>query len=294
MDFEKYIEAGKIAAGIMEEGLKMVKPEASLLDVANDIEGLIEERGAKPAFPVNISINAVAAHYSPDAWDESTFEKGDLVKLDLGVHLDGYIADIAKSKDLGENKDLVNASKEALENAIEAMKPGAMTNEVGAIIEETIEGYEFKPVSNLTGHMLRQWNLHGGAIIPNVNTRHGDLIEEGQVFAIEPFATDGAGRVVDETNAIIFRYIADRPIRMKEARDILKHVKTNFGSLPFAERWIADMTSRIKLTQALRQLILQKALYAYHILREKEHGTVSQAEHTVIVKEDGCEVTTRV
>ncbi|MBU2560356.1 type II methionyl aminopeptidase [archaeon] len=293
MDYEKYIEAGKIAAGIMEEGIAMIKPGVKLLRVANDIEGLIEERGAKPAFPVNISLNAVAAHYSPDAWDESIFEKGDLVKLDLGVHLDGYIADIAKSKDLGENKDLVNASTEALENAIDAMKPGAMTNEVGAIIEETIKGYGFRPVSNLTGHMLRQWNLHGGIIIPNVSTRHGDQIEEGSVFAIEPFATDGAGRVVDETNAIIFRYIADRPVRMKEARDILKHVKTNFGSLPFAERWVSGMTSRIKLTQALRQLILQKALYAYHILREKEHGTVSQAEHTVIVKEDGCEVTTR-
>lgn len=294
MDYEKYKEAGKIAAGVMEDGLKMIRPGAKLLDVANDIEGLIEERGAKPAFPVNTSINAVAAHYSSDAWDESIFNKGDLVKLDLGVHLDGYIADIAKSVDLGENKDLIRASKEALENAIDAMKPGAMTNEVGAVIEETIHGYGFKPISNLTGHMLRQWNLHGGTIIPNINTRHGDLIEEGQVFAIEPFATDGQGKVVDESNAIIFRYIADRPIRMKEAREILKYVKTNFGSLPFAERWIADMTSRIKLTQALRQLILQKAIYAYHILREKEHGTVSQAEHTVIVTEDGCEVTTRV
>ena len=292
MDVEKYKEAGKIAAGAMEEGLKMVKPGARLLDVANDIEALIGERGAKPAFPVNISVNAVAAHYSPDAWDESIFNKGDLVKLDLGVHLDGYIADIAKSVDLGENTDLIKASKEALENAIEAMKPGAMTNEVGAIIEDTIEGHGFKPVSNLTGHMLRRWNLHGGTIIPNVNTRHGDLIEEGQVFAIEPFATDGVGRVVDESNAIIFRYIADRPIRMKEARDILKYTKANFGSFPFAERWIADMMSRLKLTQALRQLILSKALYAYHILREKEHGAVSQAEHTVIVTKDGCEITT--
>jgi methionyl aminopeptidase len=294
MEHEKYYEAGKIAAGIMEEGLKMVKPGAKLLDVANDIEDLIEKNGAKPAFPVNISINAVAAHYSPDAWDESTFKKGDLVKLDLGVHLDGYIADIAKSVDLGENKDLIKAAKEALVSAIEAMKPGAMTNEIGAAIEDTIDDHGFKPVINLTGHMLTRGNLHGGTIIPNINTRHGDKIEEGQVFAIEPFATDGAGRVVDESNAMIFKYIGDRPIRMKEARDILKYAKANFGSLPFAERWVSDITSRIKLTQALRQLIQSKAIYAYHILREKEHGRVSQAEHTVIVTGDGCEVTTRV
>lgn len=291
-DEHQYKKAGKIAAGVMEEGLKMIKPGAKLLDVANAIEGIIEEKGVKPAFPVNISVNAVAAHYSPDAWDESTFKDGDLVKLDIGVHLDGYIADIAKSRGLGGNTKLIEASKEALKNAIEVIKPGVMTNEVGAVVEDAIEGYGFKPVSNLTGHMLTRGNLHGGIVIPNVNTRHGDLIEEGQVYAIEPFATDGFGRVVDEGNAIIFRYLADRPLRMKEARDILKYVKTNFGTLPFAERWIAHLMPRLKLTHALRQLISARALYAYHILREKDHGTVSQAEHTVIVTEDGCEITT--
>lgn len=289
---DQYKKAGKLAAGVMEEGLKMIEPGAKLLDVANAIEALIDEKGAKPAFPVNISVNAVAAHYSPDAWDESTFKDTDLVKLDIGVHLDGYIADIAKSKGPAESSKLIRASEEALQSAIEVIKPGAMTNEVGTAIEDIIEGYGFKPISNLTGHMLTRGNLHGGVIIPNVNTRNGDLIEEGQVFAVEPFATDGAGRVVDEGNAIIFKYLADRPIRMREARDILKYVKANFGTLPFAERWIAHLMPRLKLNHAMRQLISAKALYAYHILREKEHGTVSQAEHTVIVTKDGCEITT--
>ncbi len=289
---DQYRKAGKIAAGVMEAGLKMIEPGAKLLDVANAVEALIDEKGAKPAFPVNISVNAVAAHYSPDAWDESTFKDTDLVKLDIGVHLDGYIADIAKSKGPSESSKLIRASEEALQTAIDAIKPGVMTNDVGAAIEDTIKGYGFKPVSNLTGHMLRQWNLHGGIIIPNVNTRHGDLIEEGQVFAVEPFATDGAGRVVDEGNAIIFKYLADRPIRMRAGRNILKYVKANFGTLPFAERWIAHLMPRLKLNHAMRQLISAKALYAYHILREKEHGTVSQAEHTVIVTKDGCEITT--
>jgi methionyl aminopeptidase len=292
MDDEKYKKAGKIAAGIMEEGLKMIKPGAKLLDVANAVEGLIKEKGAKPAFPVNISVNAVAAHYSPDAWDESTFKDGDLVKLDIGVHLDGYIADIAKSRGLGGSSELIEASEEALKNAIDAIKPGVKTNEVGAVVEDTIKGYGFKPIRNLTGHMLTPGNLHGGIVIPNVNTRHGDVIEKGQVFAIEPFATDGFGRVVDDANAIIFRYLADRPVRMKEARNILKYAKENFGTLPFAERWISHLMPRLKLNHAMRQLISARALHAYHILREKERGAVSQAEHTVIVTRDGCEVTT--
>lgn len=293
MDGEReYKEAGKIVAGVMEEGLKLIKPKAKLLDAVNTIEALIEEKGARPAFPVNVSINAVAAHYSSDAWDESTFKKGDLVKLDIGVHIDGYIADIAKSKDLGKNSKLILASEEALKNAIEEIKPGAMTNEVGGVIEDTIEGYGYKPISNLSGHMLKRWHLHGGIVIPNVNTRHGDLIEEGQVFAVEPFATDGHGRVVDEGNAIIFRYLSERPLRMREARKILKYTKENFDTLPFAERWVSHLASRFKLNQALRQLISSKAIHAFHILREKNHGTVSQAEHTVIVTKKGCEITT--
>ncbi len=292
MKQEQYKKAGKTAAEVMKEGLKTVKVGAKLLDVANDIEDLIQKKGAHPAFPVNISINAVAAHYSPDAWDETTFKKGDLVKVDLGVHIDGYIADIAKSKILGGNSELIKASSEALQSAIDAIKPGIMTNEVGALIEDTIKGYGFRPISNLTGHQLRRWNLHGGTIIPNVNTTHGILIEEGNVFAIEPFATDGAGIVVDERNAIIFRYLCDRPIRMKDARNLLKYVKENFGSFPFAERWVSQLMPRFKLNQALRQLIFSKSIYAYHILREKDRGIVSQAEHTVIVTKDGCEVTT--
>jgi methionyl aminopeptidase len=309
---EKLFEAGKIAAGIMEEGMERIEAGTKLLDLANFVEGEIEARGAKPAFPVNISVNYIAAHYSPQAWDESTFEKGDLVKLDIGVQMDGYIADIAKSKVVegggsnshrsptgGETEGvrkykLIEASKNALDNAINAIKPGIKTNEVGEVIENTIKEMGFMPISNLTGHKLARWNLHSGTVIPNVKTRHGDTINEGDVYAIEPFATDGFGRVVDDPNAIIFRYVQDRPLRMKEARDILKYVAKNYETLPFAERWISGLVPRFKLNHALRQLAHAKAIYSYHILKEKNRGLVSQAEHTVIVTENGCEITTRI
>ncbi len=299
---EKLFEAGKIAAGIMEEGMERIEAGTKLLDLANFVEGEIEARGAKPAFPVNISTNYIAAHYSPQAWDESTFEKGDLVKLDIGVHVDGYIADIARSKvvegggstKLDKLNKLIEASKNALDNAIKVIKPGIKTNEVGAVIENTIKEMGFMPISNLTGHKLARWNLHSGTVIPNIKTRHGDTIDEGDVYAIEPFATDGFGRVVDDPNAIIFRYVQDRPLRMKEARDILKYAAKNYETLPFAERWISGIVPRFKLNHALRQLAHTKAIYSYHILKEKDRGLVSQAEHTVIVTESGCEITTEI
>jgi methionyl aminopeptidase len=272
---------------------KKVKAGARLLDVATFAEGLIVEMGARPAFPINISINERAAHYTPDVDDPSVFEKGDLVKLDIGVHVDGYIGDIARSKAIGGgHKELIAAAESALENAISALKPGVWTNEIGGIVEKTIKDFGFLPVSNLTGHMLTEWNLHGGMVVPNVRTMTGYKFKEGDVFAIEPFSTDGAGRVVDETSAMIFRFLANKPLRMREARIILSHVKENYSTLPFAERWIAGLVPRFKLGLALRQLISSKSLHAYHILKEKNSGFVAQAEHSIRVTSGGCEILT--
>lgn len=291
---DSYSEAGVIASEVMESGIRKIDSGVKLLDVAELIEGLTVEKGAKPAFPVNISINERAAHYTPIADDESIFKKGDIVKLDVGVHVDGYIADLARSVVVGGgSNDLIKASEKALDAAIEMIKPGVNTSNVGAKIEETIKNAGFLPISNLTGHKLKQNSLHGGFVIPNIKTTHGDIINDGDVLAIEPFATDGAGRVIDENDAIIFKYLGDRPLRMKEARIILNYVKSNYGGLPFAERWISGLVPKFKLNSALRQLAYSKALYAYHILREKDRGIVSQAEDTIIVTSKGCEITTR-
>ncbi len=294
-EIEHYKRAGAIAADVMKEALPRIEAGMKLVDLARFVEDLIVERGGKPAFPCNISVNDIAAHYSPLAEDSSTFSKGDLVKLDIGVHVEGYIADIARSKAVGGgHEDIIRASEKALEAIIATIKPGVRTNEIGALVEDVITSSGFRPISNLTGHVLSRWNLHGGALVPNVRTRHSTEIREGDAIALEPFATNGLGRVVDESEAIIFRYIADRPLRMKEARDILAHVKGRYDALPFAERWISHLMPKLRLTQALRQLVQTKALHAYHILREKERGLVSQAEDTVIVTADGCTVITRI
>lgn len=294
-ELERYRKAGKIAAEVLQEGLKKIQPDVKLIEVANFVEELIRQKGASPAFPCNISVNEVAAHYSPTAWDESAFKKGDLVKLDVGVHVEGFIGDTAKTIVVGGGEHrLIASAEKALEKAIQIAKSGARTDQMGEAAEAAIKSFGFLPVSNLTGHQLSPWNLHGGELVPNVKTRHGAELKEGDVFAIEPFATDGAGRVVDDANAIIFRYLRDRPLRMKEARDILEYVKANYATLPFAERWLAHLVPRFKLNQALRQLVYSGALHAYHILKEKNRGLVAQAEHTVIVKKDGCEITTLV
>jgi len=296
-ELEKYRLAGSIAGEVMTYGLGMLEEGKSLLEVATSIESLIAKKGAKPAFPANISINERAAHYTANVDDATVFKKGDVVKLDIGVHVDGYIGDIARTKIIGESsgakQKLAEASEKALENAIGAIKPGKHTGEIGGVIEETIRGYGFNPIVNLTGHMLKHYELHGGIVIPNVKTPHGYEFKEGDVFAIEPFATTGSGKVIDESIALIFRYEKDARVRLDDARKILNHAKENYNKLPFAERWIAHLVPRFKLGTAIRQLVELGALHPYKILKEKENGTVSQSEDTIVVTKDGCEVLTR-
>jgi methionyl aminopeptidase len=292
-ELEKYRRVGKLLAEVREEIRPMVRIGARLLEIAERAEDLIRQKGAKPAFPCNVSINEVAAHYSPPANDEKTIQEGDMVKIDMGAHLDGYIADTAFTVAFGEKAEMVEVIEKALEAAILAVKPGIDVGEIGRAVEETVTAAGFKPIKNLTGHSLAPWNLHAGLTIPNVKERTEQILSVGDVLAIEPFLTDGAGYVEDQKRMYIFRYLRDAPTRLRMSRELLRNVKREYRELPFAERWLAKRMSKLRLELTLRELIGAGALWPYYVLAERAKGKVAQAEHTVIVTEDGCEVTTR-
>lgn len=283
---EKYREAGKILHQVRAETKDLVKVGGSLLEVAEFVENRTIELGGKPAFPCNISRNEEAAHATPKIGDRDTFGK-DMVKLDLGVHVDGYIADSALTVDLSGNPDIVKAAEEALAAAIAQVKPGAVTGEIGATIEETIKGYGLKPILNLTGHGLGQYIAHDNPAVPNKHVDGGAVLNEGDVIAIEPFATDGAGMIHDGSWAEIYSQIQKKPVRVPAIRKVLKQIE-EYNGLPFAKRWL----SSDKLDFAITQLEKKGILHGYPVLLESAGGLVAQAEHTVIVTEDGCEITT--
>lgn len=290
---EKYLKAGEIAKKIKLESREYVKEGANYLDVANFIESETKAQGAFPAFPVNISVNNISAHYTPPIDETSVFEKGDYVKVDLGVHVDGYIADTAYTVKVGEpDDDLVKASREALDAAIEMVAPGAMSNKIGAVIDETIRSYGLKPIENLTGHGLDQYIAHSSPSMPNYDNGYGVALKEGDVIAIEPFATDGGGRVVDDEVYLIFAYVLDRPVRLPLARNILSLVKREYNTLPFAQRWLSEKFTKRKTEFALKYLVKASAFYGYSVLKEIDGGNVSQHEHSMIVTADGAEVFT--
>ncbi|WP_297070383.1 type II methionyl aminopeptidase [Thermococcus sp.] len=291
---ESLIKAGEITRQVKKEILDLIKPGAKLYDIAEFVERRIVELGGKPAFPCNLSINEQAAHYTPYKGDKSVLHEGDYLKVDLGVHVDGYIADTAITIRVGmEGDDLMETSREALENAIATVRAGVKIREIGKTIEETIRGNGFNPIVNLSGHKIERYKLHAGISIPNVY-RESDTYElkEGDVIAIEPFTTTGAGHVTEVPPALIFMYIRDRPLRNVHARRLLMHIKREYKTLPFAYRWLQGFMSDNQLKLALTQLDRAGAVYSYPILREVRGGMVAQFEHTVIVEKDGAYITT--
>lgn len=216
---DKYITAGKILSQVRSEARDRIKVGVSLLEIAEFVENRAIELGADgSAFPCNISRNDEAAHATPLASDTTVFGE-DIIKLDIGVHVDGYIADSAITIDLSGNyKELVKASEAGLEAAIDTVKAGVNTADIGAAIEDEIVSHGFKPVGNLTGHGLARYIPHAHPSIPNIRIGKGVELKAGDFIAIEPFATDGAGRVVDGTLTEIFQFIGKKPVRLPAAR----------------------------------------------------------------------------
>lgn len=293
-ELERFRKAGKLAAKIREESKRLIMVGESLLDIADMIEQSIKDEGAKPAFPVNISINDIAAHYTPEFDSTALMEDNALVKIDLGIEVGGALSDTAYTVDLSDkNEALVNASKEALGNAIKMIRPGVAVGEIGGVIEETINRYGFKPISNLSGHMIKSNELHAGVEIPNIKTRDPYRLKEGDIFAVEPFATTGTGYVEDLEQVEIFSLYSPSNVRMRQSRKIVEHVIKNYGMLPFAERWIRkEFPSKLLVSAALKELLQNQFMRGYPILREASRGLVSQAEHTILVTKDGCEILT--
>ncbi len=284
---EKLIKAGEILKTAVKEAAEKIAPGVKILEVAEYVENRIIELGAKPAFPANISINSDAAHFTPKKNDERTFNKGDVVKLDVGAHIDGYIADMAVTVDLGDNRELVQAAKDALHAAMDIVKAGVSISDVGKAIEDAIKEHGFKPIVNLTGHGLQPYIAHAPPTIYNYATGSNAKLEEGMVIAIEPFATNGVGKVGERSECEIYSLLHPKPVRMKMAREIIKEVQEKYLTLPFAKRWLSKAPDII-----LSRLVREGVLRAYPVLTEVSGGLVSQWEHTMIVEEGGARVTT--
>ena len=295
-DIEKVIKAGKIAFKVKSEIKSLVRPGMKYVDLATAIEDRIRSLGGEPAFPCNISIGEEAAHYTPLIDDSRVVPDTGVLKVDIGVHVDGYLADTSVSIDLsGENEMLIQSVEEALEKALELVSPGTKVSAVGEVIEKTIKYYGFKPIRNLTGHAMERYRLHTGFSIPNTKSGAG-TIKPGMLLAIEPFATTGIGYVVDGAVKTIFSF--SKPLTKRKGLNsvvgsILERVYLMRKSLPFTERWYVTAELKKAFREALSRLEKNKTVIGYPVLVESSGQQVAQAEDTILVLEKETIITTR-
>ena len=292
---EKFRLSGKILRETREEMKLFVRENMSIIQVCEKAEALIREKGANPAFPCNVSINEVAAHYTSPPNDERRIPEKAIAKVDLGVHVDGYVTDTAFTACFNiDYTNMQSAAEHALKVAIDNVHSGMSTSKIGEIIEKSIRNRGFKPIANLTGHSVGRYLIHAGTSIPNVAQISLTKVKAGEVYAIEPFVTlpDAVGRVEGSSEITIFRLIKVKSVKNPYAKQLLKYIKDNFRTLPFAERWLKSVVPADHHREAFKELRKTKAIMGYPVFVEVSRKPVSQAEHTIFVTESGCEVLT--
>ncbi|HUU47437.1 MAG TPA: type II methionyl aminopeptidase [Nitrosopumilaceae archaeon] len=295
MQMEEYIKAGKIASEVRELVRRKDWIGKTVYEICEGVENEIIKRGAKCAFPVNASINEIAAHYTAEPNDPITIKDSDLVKIDLGVQINGFIADTAVTVCYDPKYDgLVQTAEDALEKAMSMVKIGVKVSDIGRAIESTIKQMGFKPIVNLSGHSLGQYTIHAGKTIPNVWSIGGFTLSGDSAYACEPFVTtsEGGGFVRNGKIKNIFALNSRKKTKNEDADKLLDFIWENFNMLPFALRWITNQWEEKEARSLLDILIKKKAIQAYPILVEIHEQRVAQAEHTFIPNETGVTITT--
>lgn len=281
------LEAGKLGKKALELAESLIEPGALFLDVAEKVEGFIRENGGEPSFPLNLSINNEAAHYTPAPNDTKKFKTGDLVKVDIGASIGGYLSDNATTVEVGgkgEYSNLIDCTREALNRALSVLRPRIEINRIGQAIEDVIESFGFKPVRNLGGHGIKKDDLHSTIFVPNYDDGNGRRIEDGQLIAIEPFASTGIGMIHNGMGGNIYIFSGTKP----KAKD---PVIENFRTLPFAERWLERIKPDYK--DYLKKSVSAKQISQFPVLKEHKGAMISQAEHSILFDGDQVIVTTK-
>jgi methionyl aminopeptidase len=274
---------------------KLPIEDKKVIQVCEDVEGKILSLGGRSAFPCNVGINDVAAHYTSPLDDELVIPDGAIVKVDFGVELNGCLTDTAITLSLNPAFDsMIVAAETALQEAVSAVAPGRKLADIGAIVERAIVRYGFKPIRNLTGHKIDRYNLHAGKSVPNVSGMESGKFEIDEVYAIEPFATTKKSEgAVHETQArYIFRFVRAKGAKSKDAVELSNYIQAEYKSLPFASRWILKEWKDGDAKKAFHELLENRSIAGYPVLVEESGGPVSQAEHTVLVTGDGCRILT--
>jgi methionyl aminopeptidase len=285
VELDKFRHAGKISREAKAYARTLVKEGAKALDIAEAIEAKIEDLGGKPSFPVDVSINDMSAHYNPKVEDTLVLKKGDIVKIDMGAHVEGCITDTAFTVSIGKDKEndtVIRAAEEALKVAVSMATPGMRIGAIGGAIEKTMIKYGVRPIKNLSGHGVGLWQVHTKPSIPSFDDGNVQKLKAGQTIAIEPFATTGSGLVKSGAGSEVYSLESEGNLR--QFREVLEWIKSEYRTLPFAKRHVAKKFGKLKAGFAIKLLLSKGIIKEYATLPEKTKGCkIAQSEHTIIV-----------
>jgi methionyl aminopeptidase len=287
---QQYRASGKITAEVKALVPSMVRPGVSFLDVCDVVRREVEARGGKLAFPTGIGVNQVTAHYAPQDGDESVFREENLVKVDFGVHVEGYVTDTSVTVTLNPDYNLLlEATLRALDAAVEVARRETRTGEIGRVIHREAARFGFRTIENLTGHTVDRYVVHAGKSIPNLFLAGTQDLKKGDVFAIEPFLTfrSAAGYVIDAPSRTIFSVVARKKTGVAELDAFAENVWAERKTLPFTPRWYSAAYGKEKLDRIISRLLAKKILRAYPTLVEASGNPVAQFEHTLALDDDG-------
>ncbi|MGI0092641.1 MAG: type II methionyl aminopeptidase, partial [Nitrosotalea sp.] len=245
----------------------------------------------------NVSLNEIAAHYTAEPNDKIIVKDTDLLKIDLGVQINGYIADTAVTVCYDPKYDfLVQAAESALREAMSMIRVGAKSSDIGKTIENTVKQMGGIPIANLSGHSLEQYTIHAGKSVPNIWSIGSFSFQSTEAYACEPFVTtpDGSGFVREGKVRNIFSLVTRKRTKDEEANKMIDFIWQKFNMLPFALRWFIPEYDEKTARDLLDRLIKNKVVRAYPILVEAKGERVAQAEHTFIPQENSVLITTIV
>lgn len=294
-NLEQLERSGRILAKVREYVKNLSIDGARILEICEEVEGRIRELGGRPAFPCNVGVDDIAAHYTSPWNDRSTIPANSIVKIDFGVELDGYITDTAITISLNPTLDsMIVAAEAALQEALSAVAPGRRLSEIGTVVERCVSRYGFKPIRNLTGHKIERYSVHAGKSVPNVSGMETGRFEVGEIYALEPFVTlrDANGTVRDGKEAYIYRFVKAKGAKSRDAVKLLEHIQDTYKTLPFASRWVYNTWRNGDATAVFKELTTNRCIAGYPVLIESSGSVVAQAEHTILVTEDGCRILT--
>lgn len=320
----KYKAAAEIANAALKVVVAECKVGAKLVHIANKGDALIEELASKVfkgkkidkgiAFPTCLSVNSVVGHYCPAADDATVLAEGDCVKIDLGAHIDGWIAVGAHTVILsaepikGKDADLLAATSACMEAALRTIRPGKKAKELAPVLEKIAASYGCSVVEGVLCHQMKQAVIDGHKTAPNrvapiegatpqqqaqaaaAAAKEGENeFEEGEVWAVDVVLSTGVGsaRVLDEKATTVYKRALDveYSLKMKASRAAFSEISRRFSTMPFSLRALSTPGARLGVIECVNHYLLQ----AYPVLHERAGERVAQLKTTVLLMPNGSD-----